>query len=117
MDDRCDLGRILTIHAKFQADRSISRPVRHHFLFRGEGFKMAASWRHDCESPSTCGCDWSPTLMTHVMFEADWSMFRLVIEHFLCHGEAKWPHSVGRRFHALRLLRSVLITFDHDRRE
>ena len=30
---------------------------------------------------------------------------------------SKWPHSVGRHFHALRLLRSVLITFDHPGRE
>ena len=45
--DRCDLGRILIIHVQFEADWTMYRRVIEHFLFHGEGFKMATKWPID----------------------------------------------------------------------
>uniref|UniRef100_A0A3Q1FCC3 Solute carrier family 5 member 8, like n=1 Tax=Acanthochromis polyacanthus TaxID=80966 RepID=A0A3Q1FCC3_9TELE len=52
-------------------------------LVDGELLKLSTRWRFDCDCISTSGCHQGWTMITHVKFEADWSMYRLDMQHFL----------------------------------
>uniref|UniRef100_A0A3B4ZMB9 Roundabout guidance receptor 1 n=1 Tax=Stegastes partitus TaxID=144197 RepID=A0A3B4ZMB9_9TELE len=98
-------SRTVIRYVEFGSDRSKCGLVTSHFLFSGEPRRRA------------CWPGWKRALAdirsTHVKFQADWSTdtARLLFWCFM----ALWPNSGGPHFHAVTLVRTVLLTCNHHR--
>ena len=103
----CHQDRTLTTHVKFQAHYCIVQVSYRAFPVHPLG------GRCNLECILAYGCDQNRTLIPHVKFQVDQrhAACSLLTQQLMFHGEAL--SSGGRHGHALRLLRSILITFVH----